>query len=280
MMVSTLEYSATLARPGSIHLICAGLGRTGTLSLTEALEILQYNPYHYIGDFKHGHASTWADLADGKCSADDVVDLIVRDGYDAVLENPTCDIYRDILKRFPEAKVVLTVRDSPEKFEASWKTLFETMVVTEEPFKLWPWYPSFFGWIPLFRQLKKIRYFMGTTHLKLEPGSLTHGWRQKPSGWIADQYVRHNQDVIDHVPSDQLLIFNVKEGWKPLCDFLGCEVPNQEFPHSKVNDARALKRMRTFFLIVIYGWVPAVAATAVGTFLAGRRMMLQDHKRA
>ena len=208
---------------------------------------------------------------DGKCSTsvDGIMDLIVNDGYDAVLENPTCEIYHDILDRFPDAKVVLTVRDTKEKFETSWKTLLDTMVVTEKRFR-WN-FPSFFTWIPLFSQLKKIRYFMGTTHLKLEPGSLTHGWREKSEGWLAEQYERHNQDVIDHIPAGQLLIFNVKQGWKPLCEFLECEIPRDEpFPHSKVNDTESLKRMRKIFLIAIYGWIPTVVATAGGALLLGR----------
>ncbi len=274
---------AAAAAAGKIKVICAGLGRTGTLSLTEALQILGYKPYHYI-DFKH--ASAWEDFVDGKnatTTVDDIIDLIVEDGYDAVLENPTCEIYGDILKRYPDAKVILTIRDTKEKFESSWKTLLDTMVVTEKPFR-WN-FPSFFGWIPLFRQLKKIRYFMGTTHLGLEPGSLTHGWRDKPAGWLAEQYDRHNQDVIDHVgvPSEdedddgdknnKLLIFNVKQGWKPLCDFLECDVPKDlDFPHSKVNDAKSLKLMRRMFLIAVYGWIPTVVATATGAFLVGRHV--------
>lgn len=249
-----------------IQVVCAGLGRTGTMSLTDALKILGYNPYHYI-DFNH--ASTWTDLADGKCSANDVIDLIVRDGYDAVLENPTCEIYRDIIERFPKAKVILTVRDNPEKFESSWMTLMNTAVITEQPFSFK--FPSFFGWIPIFRQLKKIRHFMGTTHLHLEPGSLTHGWRSQPSGWLANQYERHNQDVIKNIPSEKLLIFNVKEGWKPLCEFLECEAPDQDFPHSKVNDTRSLEKMKKMFLIATYGWIPTIAASTVaGAFALAR----------
>jgi len=261
---------------GSIRVICAGLGRTGTLSLTEGLQMLGYKPYHYV-DFERSHALAWTNLAEGKGTANDVIDTIVRDKYDAVLDNPVCDIYSDFLKRYPDARVILTVRDSKEKFETSWKTLLDTMVVTEEPFR-WS-FPSFFGWIPMFTQLKKIRYFMGTTHLSLEPGALTHGWREKPEGWLGEQYDRHNQHVIDHVPSEQLLVFNVKEGWEPLCNFLKCDIPsNQEFPHSKVNDTKALKRMKKIFVIAVYSWVPTVVLTATGIFLTGRRYITQNSK--
>lgn len=252
-----------------IKVICAGLGRTGTLSLTEALQTLSYKPYHYI-DFKH--ASKWTEFIEGNnCTSDDLIDVIVQDDYDAVLENPTCEIYRDLVNRFDDAKVILTVRDSPEKFEQSWKTLMDTFVVTEQTFS-WR-FPSFFGWIPIFQQLKKIRYFMGTTHLNLNPGELTHGWRNKPNGWLADQYTKHNEDIIKHVPKEKLLIFNVKEGWKPLCDFLDCEIPhgNISFPHSKVNDAKSLKRMKKIFVFAVYAWIPTIAVTAVSGMLFARR---------
>ena len=96
---------------GSIQVICAGLGRTGTLSLSEALEILGYKPYHFV-DFSHAEA--WAQFCQGERTINNKIDLVVNDGYDCTLENPTCDYYNEILDRFPKAKVVLTVRDSPE----------------------------------------------------------------------------------------------------------------------------------------------------------------------
>lgn len=257
-----------------IQVICAGLGRTGTLSLTLALQELGYRPYHFV-DF--AHAAAWADLArhpDDAKRIDDMIDSIVQDGYTATLENPTSDIYQDILRRYPSAKVILTVRDTPAAFEQSWKTLFNTMVVTEQDFS-WT-FPSFFQWIPLFRHLKQTRQFMGTTHLALPPAALTHGWRGSPGGWLAEQYERHNQHVQTHVPSDQLLVFNVKQGWAPLCEFLGKPVPaDTPFPHSKVNDAKALRELKQTFLIAVYAWIPLVivsTATCVGgaLWLRGR----------
>jgi hypothetical protein len=58
-----------------------------------------------------------------------------------------------------------------------------------------------------------------------------------------------------------LLVFNVKEGWEPLCQFLGKEVPTEPFPHVKVNNAEALQQLRKQFMIVVYGWIPALVVT-------------------
>jgi hypothetical protein len=105
---------------------------------------------------------------------------------------------------------------------------------------------------------------MGTTHLGLPRGELTHGWRSKPEGWLGEQYAKHNQHVKEHVSPDQLLVFNVKEGWKPLCNFLGSEIPDRPFPHCTINDAKALKHLRSHFLIAIYGWIPLFVSVGTG----------------
>jgi hypothetical protein len=252
-----------------IQVICAGMGRTGTLSLTDALEILGYKPYHFID---MAHHSDWAQVADGTKSRDEIINRLVAEGYTATLDNPTCDIYQDLLRRYPHAKVIVTVRDSPLQFVKSWRILLDTMSITEQTFS-WT-FPSFLGYIPLFAHLKKIRYFMGTTHLGLKPGQLTHGFRDQSEEWLVEQYTRHNQHVIDHVPDQQLLVFNVKQGWEPLCQFLQKPVPGQPFPHSQVNTAESLQSLRQIFLIIVYGWIPTLVAM-VG---AGAAVYLQGSK--
>ena len=149
----------------------------------------------------------------------------------------------------------------------------DTMAITEEPFR-WS-FPSFFQWIPLFKRLKTIRKFMGTTYLGLEPGALAHGWRDKPEGWLSDQYTKHNEHVIATVSNpENILVFNAKDGWEPLCAFLGCEVPaapngNQDFPHSTANTKESLTTLKKAFELAVYGWIPVVvlAATAAGASL-------------
>ena len=261
------DKDTTLSKGGEgIRLICAGLGRTGTLSLTDALKVLGYKPYHFV-DFNH--LQEWAEFSRGNVTADVLLDLIEKDGYTATLDNPTCDIYQDLLRRYPDAKVVLTVRDTPQAFVKSWKTLLDTMMITEQTFS-WR-FPCFFGYIPFFKNLKEIRQLMGTTHLGLPRGELTHGWRNHSVEWLAEQYERHNQHVIDTVPKEQLLIFNVKEGWGPLCEFLGKGVPTESFPHSQVNAAASLKRMRLQFLAVVYGWIPTLLTmTGAALYLRAR----------
>ena len=55
------------------------------------------------------------------------------------------------------------------------------------------------------------------------------------SGFILrKRYREHNHRVKSLVPPEKLLVYNVKQGWKPLCDFLGCEVPTVAFPHENI----------------------------------------------
>jgi len=254
----------------SIQVIGAGLGRTGTRSLMEALQILGYQPYHFVGPYKH--LDLWVQVAaeqaagDRTAAADQLIDAIVDDGYTAVMDNPSCDLYLDFLRRYPNAKVILTVRDTPARFEASWKTLMDVAFLTERPFS-WR-FPSFILWTPLFRSLKEIRPFMGSTHLQLPRGALTHGWQNQPEGYLAEIYNRHNRHVQDHVNAKQLLVFNVKEGWEPLCRFLDCDIPAEPFPHA-VNDTKFMKRLKRGFTVAVYSWIPIAVSVGAGVMYYG-----------
>merc|ERR1712224_2716 len=85
-------------------------------------------------------------------------------------------------------------------------------------------------------------------------------------GWLEEQYRAHNDLVRKTVPDDRLLIFNVKEGWEPLCDFLGKEVPDG-VPFPNVNESADLKRARTVMRIVSYAWIPMVLATTAASLV-------------
>jgi hypothetical protein len=247
------------AASAAIEVIGAGLGRTGTLSLRDALEELGYEKtYHFI-DF--GHAKHWADVAKGKASIDSVIDSMIKDGYNATMDNPSADIYLNLFQRFPEAKVILTLRDSPQQFASSWKELYRSIEVTERSFS--PKFPSFFQWLPVFLRLKEMRCFMGTTHLGLPPCELLKNWRMHPNGWLEEQYERHNQHVIENIPRDQLLVFNVKDGWEPLCRFLDKPIPKVPFPHPKVNSSESLKKLRKIFVMIVYAWIPVMVVLII-----------------
>jgi hypothetical protein len=50
----------------------------------------------------------------------------------------------------------------------------------------------------------------------------------------------HNAAVQAYVPADRLLVYEVSQGWEPLCEFLGVPVPDTPFP--RVNDTESMQR--------------------------------------
>ena len=75
-------------------------------------------------------------------------------------------------------------------------------------------------------------------------------WKRTFGGNFEDRrhaievFERHNEEVKEHVPAERLLVYEVKDGWGPLCEFLGVEVPKAKpFPH--LNDTEAfIKRVQ------------------------------------
>lgn len=247
-----------VSQGGSIEVIGAGLGRTGTKSLQTALDLLGYKTYHFVSP---DHAEKWASLAQGTgATSDDILEMIAKEGFTATCDQPTADLYAEQLRKYPNAKVILTIRE-PEQWVRSWKVLMDFIQVQERPFSLL--YPSFIQWIPFMRQWKSMRDLMGT-HMGLAPGELIRGWRNKPHDWLAQQYDKHNSKVLLTIPSNKLLIFDVKEGWEPLCHFLGKPIPSVPFPN--VNETADINRATALMKIVTYTWIPILSVCAAGAY--------------
>ena len=62
----------------------------------------------------------------------------------------------------------------------------------------------------------------------------------KKFGSVGPQvYDGHNDEVKALIPKEQLLVYDVREGWEPLCKFLDVAVPDEPFP--RLNDSQAMK---------------------------------------
>jgi hypothetical protein len=189
----------------ALQVIGAGLGRTGTFSLKFALEILGFDPCFHMAEIWANldrQLPLWLDVIDGRPRWDEIFD-----GYAATVDYPGCTYWRELLARWPEAKVILTTR-SPESWFAS---------VNETVFS--PSMMKLLGPGP-------IRSFMDGAVW----GDVLE--RIDDRDFMADYFTRRNQEVIDSVPPEQLLVFQVKDGWEPLCRFLGVPVPAIPFPRT------------------------------------------------
>jgi hypothetical protein len=217
----------------SLEIIGAGFGRTGTVSMKAALEILGFGPCYHMREilksrpgYNDGHLELWSEhahaLAEGRPSPIQWKRLLAR--YAACMDHPTCLYYKELMEAYPDAKVILNVRD-PERWFVSWQTLFEGV--------------GFMRTVARF--VPRVRRAIDITDVLIRDGQMK-GLIERESN-IAE-FERHNAEVMASVPRDKLLVFDVKQGWGPLCEFLGVPVPNEPFPH--LNESRGSMQARLF----------------------------------
>ena len=104
----------------------------------------------------------------------------------------------------------------------------------------------------------------------------TFDGRFEERDYAMEVFERHNDAVRRRVPPERLLVFDVREGWEPLCDFLGVEVPDDPFP--RLNEAREMRR-RLLGLVALSATVPALAVLAgvAATVFIVRRVARSRH---
>ena len=222
------------AKNSGLTIIGAGCGRTGTTSLKEALEILGFGPcYHMTEVFKDpSGVSKWEKVADFQNDGVSTKGILGKKwdeifmGYQSTTDFPAALYYKELLQHYPNAKVILTVRDE-EKWAAS---VGETIL------------PASLIWTGLHR-------LAGTENVRFSNMVSSVVWTKFCGGsrqarnrpLLLEAFRKHNQEVQAAVPSDQLLVFEVKEGWEKLCKFLGKPVPKTPFPHK--NDTPQFQAM-------------------------------------
>ncbi len=192
-----------------MKIIGAGFGRTGTVSLKQAFEHLGYPCYHMqevMAGYDRGHIEQWDAALSGKA-----IDWeALFSGFEATVDFPACVFYPQLMEAFPDAVVVLSVRD-PQGWWRSYSKLLR--LVTKA---------RFFNFVPMFRKFSAMNM-----HLidYVFDGSMN-------KGHCIERYVQHIEEVQATVPAERLLVYSVSEGWEPLCEFLGEPVPDIPFPHA------------------------------------------------
>lgn len=201
----------------SLRVVGAGLGRTGTHSLQLALQDLLDAPcYHMMEVIGHpDHIEIWQRAIDGKPVQWDPV----FDGYAAAVDWPAAAFWRELSARYPDALVLLSVRDTNKWWKSAHSTIFES---AERP------RPD----DPPFGELHDMVQSMLTR-------SFTPSWREEDAAKAA--YEAHNAAVRAAVPADRLVEWHPGDGWEPICAALGVEVPSTPFPH--VNTTEDFRQM-------------------------------------
>ncbi len=241
----------------SIQVIGAGFGRTGTTSLEAALDELGFGPCYSMEDSlgSPDHVEAWNAAARGET----VGWRALLNGYRSTLDWPAASFYRELMAAYPEAKVILTVRDPELWYESTLNTIYGVPKTA---------YAS-----PV---LSLLRLFAPRTR---HATRMTEGviWQGTFSGKFKDKehaigvFERHIEEVKEHVPREKLLIYSAKQGWGPLCEFLGVEEPTgKPFPH--LNDTKSfLSKVRRRFVLPVAVPVVGLALTGLG-LLVHRRL--------
>jgi hypothetical protein len=245
-----------------MKVIGAGFGRTGTASLKAALETLGFSPcYHMMEVFANPeHPDFWQAAWRGE-----PVDWNgILGGYEAAVDWPACTFYAELMERYPDAKVLLSVRDPERWYESTRSTIYEL------------------GRISTGSSLSRLSFAFffllafGTFNTGQGPMTEEIVWQGTFGGKFEDKrhaievFNRHNEEVRRRVPQERLLVYEVKEGWGPLCELLGVEEPDEPFP--RLNDAAEMRR-RILGLRAVSLAVPVALVLLVSAVLAllGRR---------
>ena len=223
----------------SIELIGAGLPRTGTLTQKLAFESLGLAPcYHWVNVLADlpTQMPLWNRALDGEAPWDEVFA-----GQRSSTDWPGGYFYRELMEAYPDAKVLLSVRDV-ESWEPSFRETIVNMsfgesvmpLVSRARAQIDPTWESYLALVD--------RMFWGPQ------GTFANGHEPQQ---LIEQMHAHNEQVKRTVPPERLLVWKVTDGWEPLCEFLGVAVPDEPLPDA--ND-RA-----TFLGRVIDGGLAALA---------------------
>ena len=207
-----------------MQVIGVGVGRTGTLSLKAALDRLGFGPcFHMRNVLDHPERlPLWEAAAAG--SAVDWDEVFA--GYESSVDWPGAAFWRELTAYYSDAKVILTVRDPERWYDSVRETIYQLFGGgTESPLAE-----------EALQRIPGIATMHAFNRRLIWDGPFLQG-RFDDRDWAMRAFVRHNAAVCEEIPSERLLVFDVSAGWGPLCDFLGVDKPEEEFP--RLNDPAA-----------------------------------------
>jgi hypothetical protein len=291
--MAMINHADRRAETKGLKIIGAGFGRTGTSSLTMALEELGFRPcYHMREVMRHPeHLPQWEAASRGEA-----VDwhTFFAD-YQAAVDWPSSSFYEELMQVYPEAKIVLTVRDPEQWYESTINTIYPLFfrIMSRLPlhfylllrmtdlaipgkairrifFRKGRIVDAVAGSGTIIDQFKnynidaleqhfeeKVKHFPLRLYIPLKMEKIAilgkamkrrfyrRGgmldvlvWNGIFKGQFEDKayairvFEQHIEEVKKRVSAEKLLVYDVKDGWEPLCTFLGVNVPEgKSFPH-------------------------------------------------
>lgn len=209
----------------TIQILGAGFGRTGTKSLKLALEHLGFGLCYHMSELHENleRLVYWQQAMETGTTDWDAL----FEGYRSCVDWPGAFYWRELAAVYPEAKIILTVRPVDAWVKSIRSTIFPALTsVAEMP-------PG----------LARDRRGMTLEII----ANRTFDNRLDDEPYLTDRFFRHVEDVRKFFPAERLLIYDVAEGWGPLCPFLGVDVPAEDFPFTNTTrefQERARERAR------------------------------------
>ncbi|MEE4362186.1 MAG: sulfotransferase family protein [Pseudomonadales bacterium] len=187
----------------TLKVIGAGFGRTGTASLKIALETLLQAPCYHMSEVlgNAGHVDLWLDAAAGRPDWN-----AIFGNFASTVDFPASNYWRELADAYPEAKVILSVRDAERWFESTQDTIFSKTLQDIQAGTRWG------------------RMCKATIDDHL-------GGDLNDKDAVIAAFHAHSARVQDAFGPERLLVFQASDGWAPLCGFLGVPVPDSPYPH-------------------------------------------------
>jgi len=222
-----------------LKIVGVGYGRTGTYSLTLALEELGHKTLHTQHMYETPDIlDMWdRDIFSPSIEAGDAVlgipdfDLIASKGFTATADLPMSLYFEQLVTRYPDSKFILTTRDSSEVWFRSWDMLTKTMTTPTR----------YFSWMSHAEQINRYyRWLFSRINNDNSYLSVPLPLPDQNKERAIASYEEHNRRVREIIPPERLLEYNVKQGWDPLCNFLEIsDCPTSSFP--RTNSARSVQ---------------------------------------
>ncbi|CZS79673.1 unnamed protein product [Fusarium graminearum] len=253
-----------LPRPKPMKVLFLSFPRTGTTSTCAALKILGFRSYHFaevLSNDANDHVQLWMKALRAKyegvgkpVSREDFDEILWN--YDSVSDEPCCLFVEELIAAYPEAKIVLTIRDRDQ-----WLTSMRKSILTILSWRSW----TLLGYLDGF----SLRYWTLLNYTTSVISKGTPAYKPEADPALLESFDEHIEKVRRLTPEGRLLEWHASHGWKPLCAFLDVEVPDLDFPH--LNEPKSLVELRRDMYRSRVTVIGTKVAAAVALLLFGLR---------
>ncbi|CAH8639027.1 unnamed protein product [Schistosoma guineensis] len=214
-----------------LQVIGAGLMRSGTTSLKFALEYLYkkqcYHMRELVLNIREPHIKLWLWVIKQDREKKEIPKQFwsyIYNDFVAAVDYPTAGFYKHLSKIYPNAKIILTIRDPDDWVKSCRATTLSETLYTK---------PSLGN-----RIIHKLTGLQSLykLHYRMFQQTLGRCFYKRTDEQLKNIYTNWNEEVIKSIPSDRLLVFDSSQGWKPLCEFLGFPIPPSDIPYPHLNE--------------------------------------------